>query len=66
MRRHSGNTLYWFIGAQIIIGIFAIWFNLWVIPSAITSGVKAVSDKCEHTYPVEKVWSGDWFCSEEK
>jgi len=50
------------ISAQIVVVIFGLWFNLWVIPSAITSGIKAVSDKCGQTYPVEKVWSGDWFC----
>jgi len=54
---------YFFI-AQGIVLVFGLWFNLWVIPSAITSGVKAVSGSCAKTYPVEKVWSGDWFCEE--
>jgi len=42
--------------------LFALFFNLWVIPSIITSGIKSVSDKCGYTYPVEKVWEGNWFC----
>ena len=46
---------------MVILGIF---INLWVIPSAITSGVKALSNKCGSTYVVEKVWSGNWFCPE--
>jgi len=54
----------YFVTAQIIVLFFALWLNLWVIPSAITSGIKAVSYSCGKTYPVEKVWSGDWFCEE--
>jgi len=52
-----------FVFIQAIVVLFALWFNFWVIPSAVTSGVKAISDSCGKTYPVEKIWSGNWFCS---
>jgi len=32
--------------------------------SAITSAVKAGSDSCGKTYPIEAVLGGDWFCEE--
>ena len=35
----------------------------WVIGSAVTSGVKSVSDDCGKTYPVPLV-SQDWFCAD--
>jgi len=54
---------YFFI-IQAFIIFFALFINLWVIPSAVTSGIKAVSNSCEKTYPVEKVWSGNWFCED--
>lgn len=34
----------------------------WVIASAVTSGVKAVSDDCGTEYKIESVVAGDWFC----
>lgn len=37
----------------------------WVVASAITSGIKAVSDDCGKTYKVEVVLGGDWFCEVE-
>jgi len=52
------------LGAQAVVLVFALWLNLWFFPSAITSGVKAISDSCGKTYPVEKVLSGNWFCPE--
>ena len=52
----------------VITTLFVIFLNLWVIPSAITSGIKAISHDCDKTYRVEVVWNGNWFCpiSEEK
>jgi len=35
---------------------------VWVAGSAMTSGVKAVSESCNETYPIETVFAGDWFC----
>lgn len=35
---------------------------LWVLASAVTSGVKAGTENCGQTYVVENVLSGDWFC----
>lgn len=46
--------------------VFVLWFNFWVIPSAVTSGIKSISDDCGKTYPVESFFSGDWFCVEEQ
>ena len=41
---------------SIYLGIF------WAGGSAVTSGVKAVTNNCGNTYPVETVLSGNWFC----
>jgi len=51
---------------QLGLVLFALWINLWLVPSAITSGVKAISDKCGQEYPVEVIWNGNFFCSKEK
>lgn len=47
--------------------VFTVVINaviVWVAGSAITSGVKSLSDDCGKTYPVEAVFSGDWFCAD--
>ena len=36
----------------------------WLMLSAVTSGVKVLSDDCGKRYPVEAVLGGDWFCAE--
>jgi len=54
------------MGFQAFIILVILFINFWVIPSVITSGVKAISNDCGKRYPVEKVWGGDWFCAEEK
>lgn len=55
------------------IGAFGLWFvfvlcvgvsSVYVGASAVTSGVKALTDNCGETYVVEKVLAGDWFCPE--
>ena len=46
----------------IIVAILALGFNLWLVPSLITSGVKAISNSCDKTYIVEKVLLGNLFC----
>ena len=35
---------------------------LWITGSLITSGVKASTNNCGKTYPIEVILSGDWFC----
>lgn len=49
--------------AFVLLGLF---FNFYVIPCAVVSGVKAISNDCNKTYPVEKVWQGNWFCATEE
>ena len=46
----------------LIIGIA----TLYVGGSTIVSGIKAGTDNCGVTYPVEAVFQGDWFCAEAK
>lgn len=38
--------------------------TIYIAGSVVTSGVKAVADKCDTRYPVEKVFNGNWFCPE--
>jgi len=48
--------------------IFTVVINtilLWITASALTSGIKALSDSCGKEYPIERIVSGDWFCVEE-
>lgn len=45
-----------------IILLLCLFFNFWVIPSVLVSSVKALSYSCGKTYPIEKIWSGNWFC----
>ena len=41
--------------------------KLWIFGSLAVSTVKAVSDSCGKTYPIEVyVINGNWFCSEGK
>jgi hypothetical protein len=58
-----------------LVGVGAIWTIIcvmffvamvWVAGSALTSGVKVGTDQCGQTYPLEAVFSGDWFCAEDK
>ena len=56
---------YTFILITVLV-VFVIWFNLWLIPSVITSGIKSIANDCGKTYPVEFVLSGDWFCAQEQ
>lgn len=39
--------------------------STWVCASALTSGIKAATNDCGKTYPVEAVLGGDWFCPED-
>jgi hypothetical protein len=70
MNRRSGISLGTLFGIGFVIPmvigfVIAIAFA-WVAGSTITSGIKAASDSCGKTYPVERVFSGDWFCPEEE
>lgn len=62
--RNTNTGLITWISVVLITITIAIFLNLWVIPSVITSAVKAISNKCGTTYVVEKVWTGDFFCPE--
>lgn len=35
---------------------------IYIVGSALTSGIKAATQQCGKTYPVEAVLSGNWFC----
>ena len=53
--------------AQVFLVLAVITVKLWIFGSLAVSSVKAISDNCGHTYPVEVyVINGDWFCSEEE
>lgn len=39
---------------------------IWVAGSSVTSGVKTISKSCSKTYSVEAVFSGNWFCVDNK
>jgi len=64
--RTTGTTLSIMLGFQVLLVVIILFINFWVIPSIVTSGVKAISDDCGKRYPVEVVWGGDWFCAEKK
>ena len=51
----------------LVFAIGVLWLKVWIVGSLITSGVKAVSDKCGTTYSVEGVVgiTGNWFCPTE-
>ncbi len=49
------------IGLVLAINLTIAWFA----GSAITSGVKSISGSCGSRYPIEGVFSGDWFCAVE-
>ena len=40
--------------------------KLWFMGSLLTSAVKAVANKCNDTYVVERLVDGHWFCPEVK
>ena len=63
-----GEVFFVFFGLVIlpVLAYFMIMgFTIWVAGSAVTSGVKALSNSCGKTYTVERVFSGDWFCPED-
>lgn len=62
MHRSTGEKT--FIGFALF-AIFMQGLALWIAASAITSGVKALSDSCGKRYVVEAVVGGDWFCPDE-
>ena len=49
-----------------IICVIFMVIAVWVGGSVLVSGVKSVKNQCGQTYPMESVFSGDWFCAEEK
>lgn len=51
-------------GASIVLTIVVNLVMAWVVGSALTSGIKALSDSCDTRYKVEAVLAGDWFCAE--
>lgn len=67
MNKHRAS-LFAFFGVGFVVPLILylafMVFAVWGIGSAITSGVKAMSDSCGKRYPVEAFFSGDWFCPE--
>jgi len=63
MRHSTGGKF--FVGFALF-AIFLQGFGLWVAASAITSGIKALSDSCGKRYGIEVVVGGDWFCPEDE
>lgn len=63
MRHSAGEKT--FIGF-VLFAIFMQGLALWVGASAITSGIKALSDSCGKRYGIEVVVGGDWFCPEDE
>lgn len=55
----GGGFVLWSVFSALI-GIL----SLWVAASAVTSGVKALSNECDSRYPVEALVHGNWFCAE--
>lgn len=53
-----------FILTFVVVVVIAV-FQVWVIGSGLTSGIKAISGSCGQTYPVESIFSGNWFCPKE-
>jgi hypothetical protein len=54
-----------FFGA-VALAISLIILKFWIVGSLLTSSIKVVSHDCGQTYSIEKVVSGNWFCSTEK
>lgn len=52
-------------GGIVAVTIFANVAIVWLAASIVTSAVKAGTDSCGTTYPVEAVLAGDWFCPKE-
>lgn len=63
MRRSSDGGRF-FVGLLMFV-IFLQGLGLWIVASAITSGIKAASDSCGKRYVIEAVVGGDWFCPKE-
>lgn len=64
-RSNNGGLFAGMFGAFGVSMVFVILVNVliaWVIASAATSGIKALTDNCGTEYRVEAVVSGDWFC----
>lgn len=55
------RDLFWniFVSAWILF-VTITW--LWFVGSMATSAVKEISDDCNKTYPIEKIFSGNWYC----
>ena len=67
------RTLSWHVknylkaGGLILLILSPVWVGLlstWITCSVVTSAIKSFSDDCGRRYPVEIVFSGDWFCPE--
>lgn len=56
------HTAHKFFGIWVVFVLAVNVGLLWLTASAITSGVKALSEDCGQTYGVESVVSGNWFC----
>jgi hypothetical protein len=56
-------------GIQYFMAVFFVilmyTFMFWLAGSVIASSVKAISDKCGSTYPIENIVATNWFCAEE-
>lgn len=66
---HTNNverTMKLIFGSVFVLNLALLLGTVWLGGSVITSGVKAVAENCDSRYPVEAVFSGDWFCPEQK
>jgi len=62
----SPASIFGLVLVNIVIGVL-FWVGiLWLAISLATSGIKAVASDCGHTYGIESVVSGDWFCPTNK
>jgi hypothetical protein len=71
MRKRMGSALSK-LDVLVAVGIYGLailgvlTFKLWLFGSLSVSTVKALSDSCNKTYPVEVyVVNGNWFCANE-
>lgn len=52
------------LAALILLPIYIAWaiFVFWLSGSAVASGVKALTNNCHKTLPIERYVSANWFC----
>ena len=55
-----------FFAAALVFNLACVCVAGWLVGSGITSGIKAAKDQCGTRYGVESVFSGNWFCPENK